>query len=478
MTLHDRVTLEILRPAAGGDCIAHHDGRTVFVTGALPGETVDARITGESRRVLRAATERVHEPSPHRITDRRLEWGAPGAGGIEFAHVELAHSRRLKEQAARDQLIRIGGIDADGVGFRVLPAPTDDVEADSAGTRWRTRVQCAVDASGRLGMLAASSHTVVPFERGMIPLAVEELNALGLTGERLPGISRVEAAIGHESGAVVLRGPGAKDHADPFIRRSQGWPGEWSILVEGAAAGAAAPGDVSAGTRSGASRGGASRRGASKGSDRHRARGRAGRGARNRGGTSAGPLMLVAGDGLVRERVPGLDSDLRVRGQGFWQVHRDAAGVLAGAVRRAVGDPGGGRVLDLYSGAGLLGIGLAQDGHRVTGLEGSAEAVADARANAAGLDAQFDVGRVEDAALFPDARVAVLDPPRSGAGPAVVDSLLSSPVERIVHVSCDGATLARDLRTLIAGGFHVSSVVAHDLFPLTGHLEFLAVLDR
>lgn len=468
MKLNDRVTLEILRPAAGGECVAHHDGRTVFVAGALPGETVDARITGESRRVLRAVTERVHEPSLHRIVDRRLAWGVPGAGGFEFAHVELAHSRRLKEQAARDQLTRIGGIDADGVGFRVIPAPSDDGGGETAGTRWRTRVQCAVDDSGRLGMLAAGSHTVIPFGRATIPLAVDALNALSLPGERLPGVTRVEAAVGHESGALVLRGPGAREHAVPFTRRSQEWAGEWSILVETAAAGTAAHGKEPAGPRRGASRGGRGRR----------VRGRAGRGARNRGGTSAGTLTLVAGDGLVTERVPGIGRDLRVRGQGFWQVHRDAAGVLAESVRRAVGEPGGGLVLDLYSGAGLLGIGLAEEGHSVMGLEGSAEAVADARANAGGLDARFEVGRVEDAAVVPDARVAVLDPPRSGAGPAVVDSLLASSVERIVHVSCDGATLARDLRRLIAGGFRVSSVVAHDLFPVTGHLELLAVLDR
>jgi tRNA/tmRNA/rRNA uracil-C5-methylase (TrmA/RlmC/RlmD family) len=143
-----------------------------------------------------------------------------------------------------------------------------------------------------------------------------------------------------------------------------------------------------------------------------------------------------------------------------------------------VWEPGDGQVLDLYSGAGLLGIALAEDGHRVLGIEGSAEAVEDARANAHGLDARFTAGRVETAALVADARVAVLDPPRAGAGAAVVDALTASAVERIVHVACDGATLARDLRRLADGGFRIESVVAHDLFPLTGHLEFVAVLSR
>ena len=180
----------------------------------------------------------------------------------------------------------------------------------------------------------------------------------------------------------------------------------------------------------------------------------------------------------MRERVPGIERDLWVRGDGFWQVHRDAAGVLVESVRSSVGDPDDGTVLDLYCGAGLLGIGLAEQGHAIAGVEGSARAVADAVANARGLDARFDVGQVEGAASFAGARAAVLDPPRTGAGPTVVDALISSSVERIVHVSCDGATLARDLKRLAGGGFRVSSVVAHDLFPITGHLEFVAVLDR
>ncbi|SLM97676.1 class I SAM-dependent RNA methyltransferase [Brevibacterium yomogidense] len=459
MSGQDRVTLEILRPAAGGESLAHHDGRTVFVAGAIPGETVDAEITGESRRVLRARTVEVREASPHRVTDRRIALGVPGAGGLEFAHVALVHSRALKEQAAADQLERIGGLDASQVGFRVLPAPLEaaaesasregapdtegapDREGVLDGTAWRTRVQSAVDADGRLGMLAPGSHTVIPYDAGIIPLAVDEVNALGLTDLRLPGVTRVEVAAGHDSGAVVLRGGGAREQAEAVVSQTRDWPGEWSILAE-------------AGTRA------------------------RGRGARNRGGRFARPLHTVQGDGWVRERVPGVDRDLRVRGDGFWQVHRDAAAVLVSSVRSAVGDPDGGTVLDLYCGAGLLGIGLAEQGHSIAGIEGSAQAVADAVANARGLDARFDVGRVEGAPDFAAARTAVLDPPRTGAGPAVVDALLASSVQRIVHVSCDGATLARDLKRLVAGGFRVSSVVAHDLFPVTGHLEFVAVLDR
>jgi tRNA/tmRNA/rRNA uracil-C5-methylase (TrmA/RlmC/RlmD family) len=321
------------------------------------------------------------------------------------------------------------------------------------GTRWRTRVQSAVHPDGRPGMLEAGSHRVVPVEGDALPLAVPELDALHLTRRRFPGVTRIELAAGTDSGAIVLRGPDAAAAAQDLVPVLEHVPGDWSVLSA-----AAAPAS-SAARRSGGRR---SR----------------GRGGRNRGGGAAVPLTLHTGSGFVTESVPGLGRSLRVRGAGFWQVHRDAAALLTRAVRSAVWEPGDGQVLDLYSGAGLLGIALAEDGHRVLGIEGSAEAVEDARANAHGLDARFTAGRVETAALVADARVAVLDPPRAGAGAAVVDALTASAVERIVHVACDGATLARDLRRLADGGFRIESVVAHDLFPLTGHLEFVAVLSR
>ena len=462
MSASSPVTLSILRPAAGGESIAHHDGRTVFVTGAIPGETVDAVLTGASNRVLRATVTAVREASPHRVPDRREAMGVPGAGGIEFAHVALAHSRTLKEEAAADQLRRIGGIDPAAVGFALHPAPSEDLAAGvddttaEAGTRWRTRVQSAVAPDGRPGMLAAGSHRVVPVEGDALPLAVPELEALHLTRRRFPGVTRIELAAGTDSGAIVLRGPDAAAATRDLVPVVQQVPGDWSVL---SAATPPAPQARSAAQRTGG----------------RRARGRGGR---NRGGGAAVPLTLHAGSGSVTETVPGLGRSLRVRGAGFWQVHRDAAALLTRAVRSAVGEPGDGLVLDLYSGAGLLGIALAEDGHRVLGIEGSAEAVEDARANAHGLDARFTAGRVETAALVADARVAVLDPPRAGAGAAVVDALTASAVERIVHVACDGATLARDLRRLTDGGFRIDSVVAHDLFPLTGHLEFVAVLSR
>ncbi|WP_019159744.1 TRAM domain-containing protein, partial [Brevibacterium senegalense] len=251
------VTLSILRPAAGGESIAHHDGRTVFVTGAIPGETVDAVVTGASSRVLRATVTAVREASPHRVPDRREAMGVPGAGGIEFAHVALAHSRVLKEEAAADQLRRIGGIDPAAVDFALHPAPSeapsggaDDTDPE-AGTRWRTRVQSAVHPDGRPGMLEAGSHRVVPVEGDALPLAVPELDALHLTRRRFPGVTRIELAAGTDSGAIVLRGPDAAAAAQDLVPVLEHVPGDWSVL---SAPAAPAPSVGSAARRSGGRR--------------------------------------------------------------------------------------------------------------------------------------------------------------------------------------------------------------------------------
>ncbi|WP_029088657.1 class I SAM-dependent RNA methyltransferase [Brevibacterium album] len=467
------ITVRALRPAAGGETLAHHDGRPVFLSGALPGEEVTARVTKASAKLLRAEVVEVLEASAHRVPDRRAELGAPGAGGVEFAHTTLAHSRTLKAEAASAQLSRLGGIDPAAAGFRVLPAPSEaagevplpgseEHEPADAATRWRTRVQLAVDAEGRAGMYAAGSHAVIPLQRDVVPLAVGEISGLGLAQERFPGLRRLEIACAADglSGAVVLRGPEAGAHAARVAGMSADWAGEWSVLAEEAPAGPARAG-----------RGAARRRGG----------GRNRSGGRNRGGASAGGVDLVSGSGLVTERVPGLGRPLRVSGAGFWQVHRDAAGVLAGSVRTlldAEALASDDTVLDLYCGAGLLGIALAEDGHRVLGVEGSAEAIERARENARGLDAEFRTGRVERLGEMPAARAAVLDPPRAGAGAEVVAALTASAVETLVYVSCDPATFARDAAGLRGGGFELVSAVGHDLFPLTGHLELVSLFRR
>ncbi|WP_167196830.1 class I SAM-dependent RNA methyltransferase [Brevibacterium pigmentatum] len=431
------LTLDIEAPAAGGTSIARHDGQVVFVSGALPGEKVRARTeAGPPARFLRAAVTEVVDASAHRVPNRRLDYvstGPAGFGGMEFAHVDLAHSRSLKAEVLRDQLSRIGHIDSDA---EVLPAP-----GETDGTDWRTRVQLAVDDEGRAGMLAPRSHEVVPVSTP--PLAVGALHDLDIAALYVPGVRRLEFAWAGDHGALIVRGqPTAQ-----VLNEIESWlPTSFSLLAE-----AAEP-------------------------EQNRGRGRGGRSrGRGRSHAHAPALRVLRGDRTLTETVDGCD--FTVGADGFWQVHRDAAALLSSAVVDAL-PADVDAITDLYCGVGLLGISAARaTGAPLFGVEGVATAIAHARDNAADLEAQFLALSV-DRARLPDSDVVILDPPRAGAGRKATSAIIESSAHTLVYVSCDPATLARDLAALTGGGFEIESLTGFDLFPLTAHLETVTVLRR
>jgi tRNA/tmRNA/rRNA uracil-C5-methylase (TrmA/RlmC/RlmD family) len=182
--------LDVTTIAHGGIAIARHDGRVVFVSDAIPGERVVARVTDDRKKSFwRADTVRVLESSPHR---REHVWSAAAlerdpaqrAGGAEFGHIELGHQRELKRQVLTDALQRMGGVSTDVV---VEPLPGDE---ERGGTGWRTRVRLHVDEQGRLGPVAARSHRVIPVDD--LPLATDELAAAAPLGERFAGEQTVD----------------------------------------------------------------------------------------------------------------------------------------------------------------------------------------------------------------------------------------------------------------------------------------------
>lgn len=431
------LTLDIEAPAAGGTSIARHDGQVVFVSGALPGEKVRVRTEeGPPARFLRATVTEVVEASAHRVPDRRLDYvstGSAGFGGMEFAHVDLAHSRRLKAEVLTDQLSRIGHIDLDA---EVLPAP-----AETDGTDWRTRVQLAVDDEGRAGMLAPRSHEVIPVTAP--PLAAGALHDLDIAAIHAPGVRRLEFAWAGDHGALIVRGrptPQVLDEIDSWL------PTSFSLLAEAA------------------------------GPEKNRGRGRGGRPrGRGRAHAPAPALRVLRGDSTLTEKVDG--RDFTVRADGFWQVHREAAGLLSSRVVDAL-PADVDAITDLYCGVGLLGISAARaTGAPLFGVEGVEAAIAHARDNAPDLEAQFLALSV-DRARLPDSEVIILDPPRAGAGRKATSAIIESSARTLVYVSCDPATLARDLAALTGGGFAIESLTGFDLFPLTSHLETVTVLRR
>lgn len=204
------------------------------------------------------------------------------------------------------------------------------------------------------------------------------------------------------------------------------------------------------------------------------------------------PVVLVDGTPWrgsrthVRERVvvDGAEHRFRLAASGFWQVHRRAPRTLAEAVLAAAQVAEGDQVLDAYSGAGLLSVPLARavgERGRVVAVEADEQAGRDARRNAHGYP-QLELRTAPVATALADLGttldVAVLDPPRAGAGTGVTDRLADLGVPRVVYVACDPAALARDAKALAERGYRLAGLRGFDLFPHTHHVEAVATFTR
>lgn len=184
---------------------------------------------------------------------------------------------------------------------------------------------------------------------------------------------------------------------------------------------------------------------------------------------------LLAGEKVVREKVGA--HDFKVRADGFWQVHPGAAATLSTAVMAALEPRSGETAVDLYCGVGVFAAALTDVGCRVTGVELDGPAVHLARTNVPG--ARFVAGRVEQAVrrLSRNWDLVVLDPPRAGAGRQVVAEVAAAKPRSIAYVACDPAALARDLASFAARGYRLAQLRAFDMFPMTHHVECLAILE-
>jgi len=379
------------RIAHGGFVVARHEGVVVFVRHALPGELVTVEVTEgeEGDRFLRADAVAVHEPSPDRVVPP-CPWSGPGrCGGCDFQHVDPAAQRRLKAAVVSEQLQRLARLDVD-VQVEAVGDPLD------YPLGWRTRVQWAVDRSGRPGLRKHRSHDLVLVDE--CPIAH-------------PGLPEVTSnewpqAVGVESLVSAT--------------------GEQLRLVT---------------TRDGST--------------------------------------FADGPELLHERAAG--RDWQVTGSGFWQVHPAAADTLVGAVLEALEVRPGERALDLYAGVGLFSAALAAavgpTGH-VLAVESDTTAAEDAAANLADLPQVSVVAERVDRAV-PDAAGAdlvVLDPPRTGARRDVVAAIADLAPRAVAYVACDPAALARDVAFFAEHGYTLETLRAFDLFPMTHHVECVAVL--
>ena len=439
----EELVVDVGPVAHGGHCVARHEGRVVFVRHGIPGEKVRVRLTdaGETAKFWRADVVEVLEASPDRVphfwrvADSPAAWqrGRPPVGGAELGHISLARQRSLKSEVLAEQLKRLAGVDlsleveaVDGAGA------SGGATSDGDGLAWRTRASFAVTGGGKLGMHAHRSDHIVPVRE--MPLAVAAINDLRLWDVDLQGIDRVEvAAPANGSRPLVLLAPAP----GTSVKRLN------SILAQ-------LPADVSV--------------------------------------ASYDPLkdetLQLRGRTWVQETAVG--HEYRVTGAGFWQIHRAAPETLVGAVAEFLHHGGflepGAAVADLYAGAGLFTAPLA-DAVGVTGsvlsVEGAPGTSRDARKNLHGApQVEIVQGRVERILRQRPRNfdALVLDPPRAGAGKAVVNQLMASSPRAIAYVSCDPASFARDIGYFQQGGWGLTQLRAFDLYPHTHHLETVALL--
>ena len=405
------------KPAAGGRMLARHEGMVVLVAGAIPGERVRARVERVERSLAFARVVDVVEPHP----SRRAVDGDPRCGGSVLAHIAYDQQCRLKGEVIRDALARVGRIPIDGP-IAVAPSP-------EAGYRMRARLHLR---GGRAGFFLEGTHQVCD---------------AGTTRQLLPEAVR---AVGELAGRLASAGFAADADLELSENRT-GLQRAMHIELLGerpiAAVPALEPVDAVTGLTWSAA-GGA-------------------------------PAHGVFGQPYVEDVVHGVR--LRRHTRAFFQGNRYLLDGLVSAVMAAC-EPG--PVVDLYAGVGLFGLCLAASGrHQVVAVEGHEASAADLVANAGPLG---DAVRVERTAVerFVARRLLrapftlVLDPPRTGMTRDAAAGAVAMKAPRVVFVSCDVATLARDLRKFLDAGYRLDSVQGFDLFPNTAHVEALAVLTR
>ena len=417
------IIVDIEKPAVGGPMLARHHGRVVLVWGGIPGERVRARVERAAKNILHAETTEVLVASADR-RDAGPDWRC---GGNTFAHIAYERQCRLKAEIICDALERIGRLSS--------PRRPEVLGSPERGYRMRARFRVL---DGRLGFFREGSHQLCdPALSGqLLPETTEWIAAAErlIARERLVGLNGVELSEnipGDERACHLDLEPGA-DAARFAVLATQGLTGL-------SAARSDRPG-----------------------------------------------VELLAGIASVSDVLHVNPDDprsaLRLRRdvRAFFQANRY---LLAPLLRHVVALAAPGRVIDLYAGVGLFGLSLAAAGaDDVTFVEGDPVSGASLEENAEPFRGRVNIVRrsVESflSAGGRDASTIIVDPPRTGMSKVALAGVLRAAPQRIVYVSCDVATFARDTRTIIEAGYALDNLTGIDLFPNTAHVEVVAAFDH
>ena len=444
----DPLQVSIETATIDGSGVARVDGQVVFVPGALPGEGCSVRIAHVGRSAVFAQLLSVLTPSAHRVEPDCPYFSL--CGGCALRHMDYEQELALKQAHVQSCLTRIGG-----QTISALPI-TGAAQTDG----YRNKVQFPVqEQDGRpvAGFFSGKTHRVIPVRhcriqpdcadaiRGAVLAWMEQYHIRAYDEQTHTGyIRHIYIRFGAESGQILVC----------IVANCAQLPKKKQLV---AALLAAEPGITtiifSPNTKKG----------------------------NTVLGTEFHPLY---GDGTITDTLCGLQ--FRLSAPAFYQVNHAQAERLYEKAVQLAGLTGNETVLDLYCGTGTITLCLARHAKKAIGVEIVPQAIEDAKFNAAqnGMEnAEFfcmDAGQaakmLADRRTRPD--VIVVDPPRKGVSADVIEAISAMAPQRVVYVSCDPATLARDLKLLTAAGYTLQTAEAFDLFPRCAHVETVVLLSQ
>lgn len=441
---NDELTLSVDSLSLEGQGVAKKDGFVVFVPGALPGETVRAHIIKVTSGYAVGKLLSVETPSPARVEPACPAFAA--CGGCALQHLDYQKQLAVKQRAVSDALMRLGGFEQ---------VPMRPIIGMRQPYRYRNKGSfpfATVDGTVRFGFFAPRSHRLVPVldcaiqdERvvSVMRRVQEWANAYDIPAydETIrTGLLRHCMARVTTNGQLMAVLVTASERVRCLDELIELLPDVDSLYLN------VNPDDTNV--------------------------------------IFGEQFTLLAGAATIEETVAGLR--FSVSSQSFLQVNAAQTAALYGAAKQMLDAQPDETVVDAYCGIGTISLLIAQSAGRVIGLESVPEAVEDARRNAAlnGIkNASFLCGDAAEtlSRVLTEERVdaVVADPPRKGMDEAVLAPLANSGVSRIVYVSCNPATLARDCRYLAErGGFALSAVQSVDMFPHAGHVETVVLMSR
>ncbi|GGE20388.1 putative RNA methyltransferase YfjO [Marinithermofilum abyssi] len=443
------IELPIRRIGINGEGVGVYQKKVVFVDGAIPGEYVAAKLTEVQKNYARGKIFRIKKRSSHRLQPPCPVYRS--CGGCQMQHIDYPMQLRLKRELVEEAFARYTGL---------TQLPIEETVGMDRPWSYRNKAQLPLKQGKQgvwMGMYKPGSHQLVdvgecdiqhPETNRLLEEARQVMEELGIPvyDERKgTGILRhLAARIGFATGEAQL----------VLVSRSNRLPREEELI--------------------------------------HRLRERLPQlksvvlniNPRKTSRVLGEKSRVLWGQRKIRERLGHLT--FLLSGPAFFQLNPVQTVKLYDEVKRSAGLSGKETVVDAYCGVGTIGLWLADQADRVIGMDTIPEAVEDAKENAEinGIDhAEYHLGEAERLlprwvreGLQPD--VVVVDPPRTGLGQELIQALIEVQVPRIVYVSCNPSTLAKDCRLLLKQGYQVKRVVPFDMFPQTAHVESVTLLER